>query len=965
MRLFVCLLLAISAHAAQSLTLDMATPGSGSWSGSPYTSVSTFRLQARIHGYGSSCPSNKIIASFAGGNYRLRYFTPGGNACMVQFYDSIAGQAEASVAVSLTGESDTLVRVQRIPDGKYWIMEATALDGSNYRANIWHKDALTSAQDASGALALGESGSYGKLAWVQACSNLADIESPILAATACTNWGHWQLEGDGNDTSGAGNNFTLTSPSWTTTTVADPGVVLTQTLGGMAVVGVGSPQTLDFCSSYTLSDSAISSWTFTQQSGTAMTAITGASTCSPAVTPPARGEYGLRMVISDGTNSTQYDFTLYAVPSTSTCLVTDVPADAAKILGPITRYGKGCGWEWEAATHKWYVDLIMDTWATDWDDPWNDPDDGTITVTNGSNTVTGDGTSFRALFCGGGSTPVNADAFIVVYHSTPDYGDTGRAAFRVDACVSDTEITIYGPYRSSATASGVSYSHVNNAMSAWLNWQYNDNPGNYYEAVLAVYALYYRTGNSTYLTFANEMADRWWRMPAINRYHDYIPQDTTGVKIFTECRNCAVASNMLYAAVNSDATRWIGISRLLDRQYAALNGSEWLRAGEREDGYSLMWFGYCASIAQGNPVSIATALDPDTALRDQCQAFLGTTNRTAMGLRRIDSGDYVGSFPFLYSRLGTHGASGSGLSSTVQFTNGSNAISCASGTCNLNSLGNPPQDVAGQAIIWAYEGSPLLSNSQGDADVYYFYPTSASAATLDRNYTGTTGAKNWSGGHFAGFGTIMYMSGLHAHGLYAAYQGLLGVDATNAAYYATWVQGVADYVYASRNGEGQLYARQYLPCEPLGYDFPEGTLAACGDPNGNQGFYRVDNASAIRTQADAWLITGNAQYRTQGDLFMNAAFAKPGYAVPSGFSVDYNYIRSIDISPAHGTNSTCDGEWTDCGASHREGALGRMKGLGITWGAFGVYGYYAATRTELPSTSTVIRGAIVRASTMQ
>ena len=42
-------------------------------------------------------------------------------------------------------------------------------------------------------------------------------------------------------------------------------------------------------------------------------------------------------------------------------------------------------------------------------------------------------------------------------------------------------------------------------------WAYNSQPANYYDAVAAFYALYYRTGIDDYLTAARKLADRFWK----------------------------------------------------------------------------------------------------------------------------------------------------------------------------------------------------------------------------------------------------------------------------------------------------------------------------------------------------------------------------------------------------------------------------------------------------------------------
>ena len=77
-------------------------------------------------------------------------------------------------------------------------------------------------------------------------------------------------------------------------------------------------------------------------------------------------------------------------------------------------------------------------------DYWDIPLQGTISVTTGSNIVTGTGTKFLTTFCN--SSGVSLGYWIIVWYPTGrvfnGVPETGRRGLQVGSCQSDTQITI-------------------------------------------------------------------------------------------------------------------------------------------------------------------------------------------------------------------------------------------------------------------------------------------------------------------------------------------------------------------------------------------------------------------------------------------------------------------------------------------------------------------------------------------
>ena len=92
----------------------------------------------------------------------------------------------------------------------------------------------------------------------------------------------------------------------------------------------------------------------------------------------------------------------------------------------------------------------------------------------------------------------------------------------VASCQSDTQLTLAAPYNNTGflpSGSGWSYSFI--PENLWNTWVYNVTPYNFYDAITALYSLYYRSGIDDYLNTARMAADAFWqfRLDSGGCYH--------------------------------------------------------------------------------------------------------------------------------------------------------------------------------------------------------------------------------------------------------------------------------------------------------------------------------------------------------------------------------------------------------------------------------------------------------------
>eukprot|EP00697_Spironema_sp_BW2_P009180 gnl/Spiro4/23995_TR11885_c0_g1_i1.p2 gnl/Spiro4/23995_TR11885_c0_g1~~gnl/Spiro4/23995_TR11885_c0_g1_i1.p2 ORF type:complete len:126 (+),score=5.14 gnl/Spiro4/23995_TR11885_c0_g1_i1:103-480(+) len=114
----------------------------------------------------------------------------------------------------------------------------------------------------------------------------------------------------------------------------------------------------------------------------------------------------------------------------------------------------------------------------------------------------------------------------------------------------------------------------------WMTSGGNGTP-NFYDEVLANYALYFRSGYGPALEAARKLGDYWLFQPQI---------DEGWVSSFP--RNMSIAGTVAGAVLDSRTQNWYGIRQMAARGIYAIGSS--CDDDVRETGYQLMWLAFAA-----------------------------------------------------------------------------------------------------------------------------------------------------------------------------------------------------------------------------------------------------------------------------------------------------------------------------------------------------------------------------------
>ena len=905
------LIAAASVCAQQSINLKMPSAVIAVPAAPPFNSLMSFRLDGRIHNWTIDAARRNIVNFSAANNFHVAIYN--GSLFLTDGYDN------QSLQIALAGySSDVIWRFNRDTSVKQVTLEMWNANGSNYNiaAASITATAATAINLTPAAWVLGDPDfalntflAYLRMySTVSGPSNVPD--APLVAGG---NLLDYEFDGNGNDASPNHLNWGLVQSNFTQTPRYGPAAVVSSL--PITVRAGGAPITLDASRSYSLGPSSSLRFVWNQSGGPRF----GAAPWSGQNTPVARfrapiaGEYQFALEVTDsGGSVTRQTFTVGAVATDDNgVVVTSNPAIDA-ILGPMIRYGAN-PWSWADERHMFMANAVGNSLDVYWPAFWDTPSAGTVDATNGIPAIVGHGTHFTTELCQGPGSPSipKPGAFIFVWYSSVDYpGSTGRVAFSVGSCTDDTHLSVTGGLWQYASEAGMQYTIlIDPGTGPYTNWTYSNIPANYYDNVMAFYALYYRTGLTKYLNWARTLADRWWRMPKIDRGRPYnVAQENVGSAFF-ENRNWSLAGLVLRAIDARDPSYWTGLSHFLDF-YGGQLRAPLAHNDMRVQGYASRDFALCAQFAQGNPSHPSYYTSGD--LKTNCYNSLVQQATGSNGL--VSWQDAVNkNWTWLYAPYGTFsgGTTGIGASSMVVVTQGSTVVTRGSGSTSFLSVGvTDPSNGFPVNFLFCNSSNPT-SNANCDSREY------ARASVADDNtlilstpYQGTSGTKTWAAGSFNLFGTVAYMQGLAGYGFSQASKALVAAgDNTNAAFYSQFSVDVGHWLWNKRRTSttGIYYARAFVNCEPADNDVPAGSALACsaGSQTTNS---RIDVGQTIRGLSEAYLNSGqDPVLRAQNDAFYNALFAKPGFTAPAGFAVDADYIRPLD------TASDCDRSQGDCG----------------------------------------------------
>jgi len=867
-----------------------------------------------------------------------------------------------SGTAGLACAEDMLVRVHRDLVLQEWILEAWDVGGQGYTSS-------TNTITLQGTIALPYTSAIGDataatvdLAYLRWYSGTIPMGAPPPSGASGGNLADWEFEGNGTDSSSNGLNITFgsgasyaTSPAYAPACNAGPSqsfrAGFPATLNGSQSFALDGGGTLTYAwtetqavvSTYDPGDGQSFAQTFPLQSITwsSQTAvnptITGVWTFGPM-------NFGLTVTQGNGQSSScsVHHGVVFTDSNRATVAATGNPAlnsAIATLIGSEIQFGFH-PWPyydqaavWDAAYQASQLDVA---YANYWDTPLQ----GTISVTAGSNILTGSGTNFLTTFCNSGGASLGYS--IIVWYPTGrtinGTAETGRRAMTVGSCQGNSQITMGAVWGTDAPAgTGLQYATTNSPGSAW---PYSAAPANYYDNVQAYYELYFRSGIDTYLAAARKFADRFWTCTEIDRGMAYAAGD-----FFQGPFRSQSASGLVLRALDTGdghPDMWAGLHLIwsfagnyLVNIYPGWAQQMWTPkttfGGPREWGYPLAMLGYCA-LFDTSPTeqawcraSIKTTFLPTTAgLWAQTfdsveQAWLGWNS---------EKSTFDGSCPYEWC-----GADPSWAGSTVGLTNGSTAVACTGTNCgwiasdfnkyNTSGASCSSGSTCGYVPVLFTDGAAFpWDSSHTDADAYC-YPNGCTFIdsnhfTLDRPYDGVSGTHGWvmgvSGGSLGsdyrgmvGWGQDSFMEGILAWGFYVAGEAMAcsssgppNCDNPTAA------QAYADAVLAGTwlTTYGSLpssYAISYY-----------GGFPSCGNPVSATNTWCTAGYSSVQSREiggdsyrgllDAYMVSPSTPLETNIDDWYAGMWGKPG-TNPVVASPDGLYDNNFDGSGCSGCGS--------------------------------------------------------------
>ena len=534
--------------AAQALVLN--SPQAGSYTippAAPFSAVSELRVEMRIVGNGSSppaCSGPGTIWQF-GGALEFDCFT----ATQWGWFDQAAS---AGLLLNTPGNSspavqDVTVRLQ-------WDGGGMLGGGSGFRyAEMWNTQtgaALSTVQvdprssgatkNLSGPQKVGAPMNLTSIGvvWVRVYStvvatggttphNVAPAGSSVLIMD-------WESQANGNEVSGWCNcnlsfspapsyidapaynpvvNIGLTgAPGWMNTWCQNYGA--SPCSGGFGGLAPGVIRQLDGTNSYGFCPSGGLTYSWVQVDGPTSLAFSNTGAPQPTTTFgvfSTFGQYDIQLTVSDCAGSSSQTVAFGVVPQNDVGIVDSYFADErfAFMFGPLIAWG--------SANSIWpQIDIQQAQLALYWSNQyplgsagpptWNANLTGTVSCNDADPTLcTGVGTDFQNDFCAGGTT---SDGSIMVIKTAQDGWRWGQVA----TCESATQVTFHAGIGAWPFGSAPFNYAKETAANLWC-WQGGSDNCNYYDNVLALYNLYYRSGLSQFQATAESLASAWVNNP--------------------------------------------------------------------------------------------------------------------------------------------------------------------------------------------------------------------------------------------------------------------------------------------------------------------------------------------------------------------------------------------------------------------------------------------------------------------
>ena len=507
------LLLGSLAQASQSLSA-----GSGSGvipSGAPFTNLSSFRIEFRVHG-----PWTLSTIQFIYGSNAFAVRTLYGGFTLTSWQDG-----SAVCTVSPVAGTDVTIRLQRLSSVQ---LTAEAFDnqtGANLGSNLCSISSSGTPNNAGSNFLVGNFD--GDISYIRAFQATVALGTPPGNTSCAGDLVDFEFEGNGNDCSGRGLNMTMTGAGYTATPVLLP-VARFNVWPALSTTRAGAGSLQLTGSSFTSNDNASISYFWQQLGGPIIGAFSSRAAASPTFTAPLAGAYTLQLSACDSTGQCAAPSSIQAgavATDSKAVVVTGLSPAMDNLLGPLVIAN--------ATANPWpYGDLAeiavgtnIATTALSSTPQLGTQLPGTVSWTPGNVITT---TSDLR-------TPLSGQAYLAIAWDSADGPGTGRAICPI-ASVSATQVTcsvnIFAPSGSGKNAYLMPGPDSNGlTFLAWLN----GNPStiwNYYDVGIAPYRLYYRTGNNAFLTQARQFADIQWQWMLDHGYNYPYPRAASMVSQF-------------------------------------------------------------------------------------------------------------------------------------------------------------------------------------------------------------------------------------------------------------------------------------------------------------------------------------------------------------------------------------------------------------------------------------------------
>jgi hypothetical protein len=873
---------------AQSVAVSGAIRGASTLpAGAPFSAMANgMRAELRLHSI--TLPSSGTVALVVMGNRPGDYGRWGqitidsaGNLCARNAIDNMSSYGGIPACVSLGVQTDVIVRWSRTPTGsttglnsiEVWDTATGARGGNdnelggriidNFNSlNMASAEVVVNSADTFGTVNFATNGGSASIAWFKWHSTSLGTNAAIPKQTDAADLLDLRFEGNGNDDSGRG--LTMAFTGGTATYAATPAlapIAIAKTASAPSWATWLSCRAMQPCQLSGLSsfsDALSFSYFWTQISGPSTGIWDSRTSSNPNVYSLIAGTYTFRLTVTDDVGlSGASDVTIGVVATDDNAVVISQEDSLKKVIGDVTRFGASA-WPYldnrQKAFADWYGSRIQST--GDWAPTWRNFLPGTVSVSANGLVVTGVGTNFAAdVNC----TGADHDFIVIRY---PDagviYGASPGYRYRMFYPASCTATTataaneFNGAWDGPDVAPGASYSKISTAE--YYRWVAGGDNVNYYDNVLAHYAMYYRSGNTVYRDYARSLADSFIETPGM----DYYRVQGTGANPYqVSAPRVRAAAGIMLRAIDGRPDLWEFLWDFFSTSATGFptqtlgidfRSATFFSRDMRENAYYMSF----AAVAH----MLWPASDPNQTTR---KTYLADLLNTAITIQWVPlQRSNFGQSNYFQDRLFGNG------SSTATVTNGSTTVTAVSGTFDAGIC-------SGTNTIWFTTSYQLPI---ADPRSYPCTWVSSTQLTLGVAYQGTTGTKSYGAELLNSPGTQPFMMGLLANALWHTWQATGNTTAQQLILNVTnWIQ-VMGWRASSK---GLYYVRDSVDCEPN----PE-AIQFCIDANDfSDQSTREFAAEVIGGMGRAYSLDPSISgLATRIDTHTGALFGEPGYGGP-------------------------------------------------------------------------------------